>query len=91
MIYNNAYYKKRKNKEIKSITIYMVYFQSWEFFDTDEMNKASYVYSKVKDAINNNKQYIILYGKDLKNDSNIIINVNSITDIAVEYYEEQNI
>lgn len=89
MIYNyDVYYKKRQNKEVKSITIYMVYFQNWEFFDTDEMNKASYVYSKVKDAIDNNKQYIILYDEDLKNDNDIIINVDSITDIVVEYYEE---
>ena len=56
--------------------------------DTDEMNKASYVYSKVKDAIDNNKQYIILYDEDLKSDNDIIINVDSITDIVVEYYEE---
>lgn len=89
MIYNyDVYYKKRQNKEVKSITIYMTYFSNWEFFDTDEMNKASYVYSKVKDAINNNKQYIILYDEDLKNDNDIIINVDSITDIVVEYYEE---
>ena len=89
MIYNyDVYYKKRQNKEVKSITIYMVYFQNWEFFDTDEMNKASYVYSKVKDAIDNNKQYIILYDEDLKSDNDIIINVDSITDIVVEYYEE---
>ena len=89
MIYNyDVYYKKRQNKEVKSITIYMVYFQNWEFFDTDEMNKASYVYSKVKDAIDNNKQYIILYDEDLKNDNDIIINVDSITYIVVEYYEE---
>lgn len=89
MIYDyDIYYKKRQNKEVKSITIYMVYFQNWEFFDTDEMNKASYVYSKVKDAIDNNKQYIILYDEDLKNDNDIIINVDSITDIVVEYYEE---
>lgn len=89
MIYNyDVYYKKRQNKEVKSITIYMTYFSNWEFFDTDEMNKASYVYSKVKDAIDNNKQYIILYDEDLKNDNDIIINVDSITDIVVEYYEE---
>lgn len=89
MIYNyGVYYKKRQNKEVKSITIYMTYFSNWEFFDTDEMNKASYVYSKVKDAIDNNKQYIILYDEDLKNDNDIIINVDSITDIVVEYYEE---
>ena len=87
MIYNyDVYYKKRQNKEVKSITIYMTYFSNWEFFDTDEMNKASYVYSKVKDAIDNNKQYIILYDEDLKNDNDIIINVDSITDIVVEYY-----
>lgn len=89
MIYNyDVYYKKRQNKEVKSITIYMTYFSNWEFFDTDEMNKASYVYSKVKDAIDNNKQYIILYDEDLKNDNDIIINVDSITDIVVKYYEE---
>lgn len=89
MIYNyDVYYKKRQNKEVKSITIYMTYFSNWEFFDTDEMNKASYVYSKVKDAIDNNKQYIILYDEDLKNDNDIIISVDSITDIVVEYYEE---
>ena len=89
MIYNyDIYYKKRQNKEVKTITIYMTYFSNWEFFDTDEMNKASYVYSKVKDAIDNNKQYIILYDEDLKNDNDIIINVDSITDIVVEYYEE---
>ena len=89
MIYNyDVYYKKRQNKEVKSITIYMTYFSNWEFFDTGEMNKASYVYSKVKDAIDNNKQYIILYDEDLKNDNDIIINVDSITDIVVEYYEE---
>lgn len=89
MIYNyDVYYKKRQNKEVKSITIYMTYFSNWEFFDTDEMNKASYVYSKVKDAIDNNKQYIILYDEDLKNDNDIIINVDFITDIVVEYYEE---
>ena len=89
MIYNyDVYYKKRQNKEVKSITIYMTYFSNWEFFDTDEMNKASYVYSKVKDAIDNNKQYIILYDEDLKNDNDIVINVDSITDIVVEYYEE---
>lgn len=89
MIYNyDVYYKKRQNKEVKSITIYMTYFSNWEFFDTDEMNKASYVYSKVKDAIDNSKQYIILYDEDLKNDNDIIINVDSITDIVVEYYEE---
>lgn len=89
MIYNyDVYYKKRQNKEVKSITIYMIYFSNWEFFDTDEMNKASYVYSKVKDAIDNNKQYIILYDEDLKNYNDIIINVDSITDIVVEYYEE---
>ena len=89
MIYNyDVYYKKRQNKEVKSITIYMTYFSNWEFFDTDEMNKASYAYSKVKDAIDNNKQYIILYDEDLKNDNDIIINVDSITDIVVEYYEE---
>lgn len=89
MIYNyDVYYKKRQNKEVKSITIYMTYFSNWEFFDTDEMNKASYVYSKVKDAIDNNKQYIILYDEDLKNDNDIIISVDYITDIVVEYYEE---
>lgn len=89
MIYNyDVYYKKRQNKEVKSITIYMTYFSNWEFFDTDEMNKASYVYSKVKDAIDNSKQYIILYDEDLKNDNDIIINVDFITDIVVEYYEE---
>lgn len=88
MIYNyDIYYKKRKNKEVKSITIYMNYFSNWEFFDTDEMNKASYVYSKVKDAIDSNKPYIILYDEDLKNDNDIIINMNYITDIVVEYYE----
>lgn len=89
MIYNyDVYYKNRQNKEVKTITIYMTYFSNWEFFDTDEMNKASYVYSKVKDAIDNKKQYIILYDEDLKNDNDIIINVDSITDIVVEYYEE---
>lgn len=89
MIYNyDVYYKKRQNKEVKTITIYMTYFSNWEFFDTDEMNKASYVYSKVKDAIDNNKQYIILYDEDLKNDNDIIINMDYITDIVVEYYEE---
>lgn len=52
------------------------------------MNKASYVYSKVKDAIDNDKQYIILYDEDLKNDNDIIINMDYITDIVVEYYEK---
>lgn len=89
MIYNyDIYYKKRKNKEVKAITIYMTYLSNWNFFDTDEMNKASYVYSKVKDAIDSNKPYIILYDEDLKNDNDIIINMNYITDIVVEYYEE---
>lgn len=83
----NIYYKKRQNKEIKAITIYMTYFSNWEFYDVDEINKASYVYSKIKDAIDNNKQYIILYDKDLNNDNDIIINMNYVTDIVVEYYE----
>lgn len=52
------------------------------------MNKASYVYSKVKDAIDNNKPYVILYDEDLKNDNDIIINMNYVTDIVVKYYEE---
>jgi len=87
MIYNyDVYYKKRENKEVKTITIYMTYFSNWEFFDIDEMNKASYVYSRVKDAIDSNKQYIILYDEDLNNDSDIIINMNYVTDIVVEYY-----
>lgn len=77
----NREYKKRKHLDIKKVTIYLVGFSNWEFED----EKAEYVYSKVKQAIDGNEHFIALYTFESTLESDIIINMNKVTDINIEY------
>lgn len=82
-------YKQRKNKEVKSIVIYMGGDCNWEFHDNIEENTAKIVYDRIIKAIKNCEQFVVVKHNDddyIKSD--VIINMDFVSDITIEYYKD---